>query len=90
MPPTDNFRSSADRATDHFPINGTAITPNDSVDLGFTTRSIWVGMAGHIEVIPLGKTTPVIYKNVPAGRFRIRATRVRAAGTTATDLVGEE
>lgn len=88
--PSDSFDSLPDRSTAHFPKNGKAITTSDTVDLSFVTRSIWVGVTGDIAIIPYGNTTAVTYKAVPAGRWNVRATRVMATNTTATNLVAEE
>lgn len=89
-PPSDSFDSLPDRSTSHFPKNGTAVTTSDSTDLGFVTRSIWVGVTGDIKITPFGNSTGVVYKAVPVGRLNVRATRIWATGTTATNLVAEE
>ena len=65
------------------------ITPADNTDLAFVTRRISVGTGGNLAVMTKDGQT-VIYKNLPDGSEKvIRATRVLATGTTATDLVGE-
>lgn len=96
----DKFRiTEADQpATEAF-----AITPNDSADLTYTTRSLYVGSAGDIVVDMYGPvggadamsrnivTNPmtVTFKNVPAGAvLPICVRRVRATNTTAGSLVG--
>lgn len=66
-----------------------AITPNDSAELPFVTSKIWVGSAGDIEVIMVDDSVSVILANVPAGTLLdLRVKQVKAAGTTAGDLVG--
>lgn len=66
-----------------------AITPNDGADLAVYTRAIYVGGAGNISVIPLVGSTPVTFVGLQAGQLLpIRVKRVRATGTTATDIVG--
>lgn len=65
-----------------------AITPNDSTDLAKSTRSIWVGGAGNVELVTVSGET-VTFSGAAAGSIiPIRAQRVRATGTTATNLVG--
>lgn len=66
-----------------------AITPNDSVDLALTTRGIYAGATGDISVILDDDTVAVLFVGVPVGTtLAIRASRVRATGTTAANLVG--
>ena len=66
-----------------------AITPNDSTDLSVFTRAIYVGVGGDISVIPLAGSTPVTFVGLQAGQLLpIRVKRVRASGTTATNILG--
>lgn len=86
---TDPFRSNSDSpnapAADAF-----AIVPSDALELPQVTKAIYVGTAGHITLRPLRASADVVYRNVPAGSYlMIRASHVRATGTTAADLVGE-
>lgn len=64
-----------------------AITPDDSTDLGHTSRSLYVGTSGDIAVHMVGETSAVIFKAVASGVLPIRVDRVLATGTTAGDLV---
>lgn len=67
---------------------GVAVTPSDSVDLSDMTRGIYVGGAGAVSLL-LGGGQTVILPAVPAGTMlRIRAKRINATGTTATNIVG--
>ncbi len=63
------------------------VTPNDSTDMGFTCRSLYVGVSGDVAVHMAGEATPVIFKSVPIGVLPIRVDRVLATGTTASDIV---
>jgi len=63
------------------------VTPDDAIDLGNTSRSIYVGSAGDIAVHMVGESAAVIFKSVPVGILPIRADRVLATGTTALDIV---
>lgn len=65
-----------------------AITPNDSADLAFATRAIYVGGAGNLAV-QMQLDGAVTFVAVPAGSILpIRVARVLATGTTATNLIG--
>jgi len=67
--------------------NAFAITPNDSADLSYTTRAIYVGGSGNVKATLVGGDT-VTFSSVPVGVLWIRATKVFATGTTATNLLG--
>lgn len=64
------------------------ITPSDTEDLAETTRSIYVGGDGNLNV-DMADGTTVLFTAVKAGSvIPIRVSRVRATSTTATALVG--
>jgi hypothetical protein len=83
MAPRDRFpyAGSLDSAADGF-----AVSPSDSNDLNDLPRALWVGGAGDVALaLPSGN---VVLKGVQAGTLiSIRPIRVRATGTTATDIV---
>lgn len=63
-----------------------AVTPSDTEDLARVTRALNVGVAGTIRVTTIEDTTADIY--VVAGAvFPVRAKRIWATGTTATNIV---
>jgi hypothetical protein len=63
------------------------VTPNDSTDLSYATKALYVGVGGNISIDTVGGDSAVILIGVPTGSILpIRATRVRATGTTATDI----
>lgn len=65
-----------------------SVTPNDTTDLPNIPRALWIGTGGNIALVPKGQTTGVIIQNVPDGTLLpIRAKRITAAGTTATDII---
>ena len=65
-----------------------SITPDDATDLTITTRALLVGGAGDVSVILAGDSAPVTLAGLLAGTvYPLRITRVRATGTTATNLV---
>lgn len=66
-----------------------AIVPGND-PLPFVTSAIYVGQGGHVCLRPVRSDSDVTYRNVPSGSYlTVRASHVRAVGTTATDLVGE-
>lgn len=63
------------------------IAPSDVADLPGPgiSEGIYVGGAGDVAVDTAGGENSVVFSAVPAGTIlRIRATRVRTTGTTAT------
>jgi hypothetical protein len=66
-----------------------AITPSDSTNLSPPTRYLYVGGAGDLAVKALDDTAAVTLKAVPVGTLiPVRAVRVMATNTTATNIVG--
>lgn len=68
--------------------NGKAITPHDSNALSPPTAAIWVGGAGNITLRLTGDTADTVLNGALAGTiYYLRASHIRATGTTATNLV---
>jgi hypothetical protein len=66
-----------------------AIAPSDTTDLTVPARSLYIGTAGNVEVIAIDDTAPQIFTAVPAGTILpVTVKRVRAAGTSATGIIG--
>lgn len=66
-----------------------AITPNDAATLPVVPRAIYVGTGGTLTLRALDSSGDVMFKNVVAGQvLDVRASHVRATGTTAADLIG--
>lgn len=87
--PSDRFSAYAD-SLDAPAVQAFAIVPSDAAELPAVTKAIYVGSSGDVALRPLRGAADVTYRNVPGGAYlTIRATHVRAAGTTAGDLVGE-
>lgn len=64
-----------------------AVVPNDGADIATLPRAIYVGTAGHVAVQMAGGQS-VTFSNVAAGAIlAVRARRVMATGTTASNLV---
>jgi hypothetical protein len=69
--------------------NAASVTPSDTVDLPTASKRLWVGGAGNVKVNTVGGST-VTYTGVLAGSYLIvRASRVYATLTTATNIVAE-
>lgn len=66
-----------------------AIAPSDTVPLTSVTKAIYVGGTGDVLLKSVDGVADVNFTAVPAGAILpVRAEFVRAAGTTATGLVG--
>jgi len=98
IPNTDRFSGQyADAArggnVDWPATRALAITPSDGADLTWITRAIYVGVSGDVKVdmgdkdTVSGQGVGIVFKAVPVGLLHIRARRVYATGTTATNLV---
>lgn len=65
-----------------------AITPSDETNFSRTTRGIYVGTTGNVVVV-FDDASTVTFTSVPAGMILpVRAIRVNATSTTASNLVG--
>ena len=70
------------------PSRGVAITPNNGTDLSYPIRGLMVTGAGDVSVVTTDGDTVTLPSLQPGVQYAIRATRVRATGTTATGIVG--
>ena len=69
-------------------INAVAITPDDDNDLATIARSVYIGGAGDLAVILEGDTVAVTFSGMLVGVvYSIRAKRINATNTTATNIV---
>lgn len=66
-----------------------AVTPSDVTDLADPTQAVYVGTGGDVEAILVGDTGNArVFKNVNSGQvLPIQVTRIKAANTTATDIL---
>lgn len=64
-----------------------AVTPDDDANLPVITRAIAVGGEGFVQVTTMMGDTGRVFV-VPGAPFPVRAARIWATGTTATDIVG--
>lgn len=69
-------------------LDGFTVTPSDANDVEYTTRALWVGGAGAVSV-EFKSGTVATFAGVPAGTILpIRVNKVRATGTTASNIIG--
>jgi len=64
-----------------------AITTSDSADLADVSRAIYVGVTGNVKVDMVQGGTVTLLAAVAGSVLPIRASRVYATGTTATNLI---
>lgn len=83
----DRFQSHAG-SLDGPATNAFAISPHDTNPLAETTRALYVGGPGAV-VVELISGAEVTFANVAASSLLpVRVTRVKATGTTATQMLG--
>lgn len=86
---TDSFPGAPRQLT--YPAAGAvAVSPNDTTNLTFTTRGVYVGTTGNLTVIMQGDAslTPVTFASVQAGSLLpLRVIRVMTTNTTASNIV---
>lgn len=84
--------------TDHFQLHGDAVAspsrapfavvPHDTDALPTIPKALYVGTAGDLVLRGAGGTADVTFRNVAAGQvLDVRASHVRATGTTAGAIV---
>ena len=67
-----------------------AITPHDVNELPVVPKGIYVGTGGDVTLRGIRGAADVTYRNLPdASYIAVRASHVRATGTTASNLIGE-
>lgn len=66
--------------------SASAVTPDDSADLAVASRALYVGGAGDLHVT-LVSGDDITLTAAIQGWHPVRAARVWATGTTATDIV---
>lgn len=79
-----NFGASLISPAEH----ATAITPNDDADLTYVTRALYVGGDGNVTGITAGGETITVVGLLAGMLYPFRFVRIKATGTSATNLVG--
>ncbi|MEH3040045.1 MAG: hypothetical protein PGN21_08270 [Sphingomonas paucimobilis] len=68
----------------------TTVVPSDTVALNPVPRGIYVGTGGDVTIRPVGSTVDVTYRNLTDSSYiGVRASHVRATGTTALNMIAE-
>lgn len=76
-----------DRDQDGSVLRVRAVTPSDSAELALgIARGIYVGVGGDVSFVDIEGNT-VLLKNASNGYHPIAMQRVRASGTTATNIL---
>lgn len=84
---TDAFSHRADsaEAPSSHPIT---VIPSDTEPLAATPKALYIGSGGTVVLRTASGTPDVTFKNIASGQILpVRAKYVRAAGTTAADIV---
>lgn len=69
-------------------LGALSVTPNDSTDLSQPIRSVTIGSPGTLSYVSSIDGQTYITASLPAGSYPLFASRIRATGTTATDITG--
>ena len=65
-----------------------AVMPNDTAPLPTVPKYLYVGGGGTVVLRTVDSQADVTFVNVPDGGYLyVRASHIRASGTTATDIV---
>lgn len=85
----DNFtpHQDAENAPSRAPY---AVSPHDSNALPLIPKGLYIGIGGDVTLRGIGASADVTYRNLPdASYIAVRASHVRATGTTASALIAE-
>lgn len=84
---TDEFQGTAQSALTPSE-NAFPVTPDDESPLSSVPKYLYVGSGGSVTLRTLDAAADVVFENVPSGGYLyIRASHVRATGTTAAAIV---
>ena len=85
----DRFEDFRDSAA-HPSRSPYSIIPHDTAALPMVPKGIYVGSGGDVTLRGVEGAEDVVYRNLPdASYIAVRASHVRASGTTAANLIGE-
>lgn len=66
-----------------------AIVPNDTSELPYLTKAVYIGKGGDLVLLVGKSQQPVTFRNVLSGSvLDVRVRAVMSTGTSAGDLVG--
>jgi hypothetical protein len=84
---SDQFASFADHVAAPA-MRAVAVVPHDANALAEVPKALFVGTGGNLVLRGAGGGADVLFKNVASGSvLPIRASHVRATGTSAADIV---
>ncbi len=84
---SDNFASFGSSPTSPSE-SAYAVAPSDTVALPSVPKFLYVGRAGNVTLRTKDSSADVLFENVPAGGYLfVRASHIRATGTTAAGIV---
>lgn len=67
-----------------------AVVPDDNAALPEVPKGLYIGTGGNVRLRGVDATADVTYWNLPdASYIAVRASHVRATGTTAANLIAE-
>lgn len=92
LPTTDRFAKQYGGASEpglSWPAStAVAVTPSNDNDLADgPCRALYIGVAGDVKIDLADTGTAIVFKALPVGFAPLRAKRVYATGTAATDIV---
>lgn len=65
-----------------------SVVPSDTIPLPVTPKALYIGTGGTLVLRTASGTGDIAFKNLASGQILpVRAQYVRAAGTTAADIV---
>jgi hypothetical protein len=64
-----------------------SVVPSDSVNLAFPCRGVYIGGTGNLSLISPNGETVTLVGLIGGQIYPFAATRIRATGTTATDIL---
>ncbi|WP_145104666.1 spike base protein, RCAP_Rcc01079 family [Cereibacter sediminicola] len=68
-------------------LGALAVTPSDGIDLATAIRAVTIGGGGTLAFVGADGAIHTT-GDLPAGTYALRASRIRATGTSATDITG--
>lgn len=84
---TDRFKQMA-RSANTPSEHAFTVSPSDTVPLEAVPKYIYVGGGGSVTLRATDSRDDVVFENVPSGSYLyVRASHIRATGTTATAIV---
>ena len=68
-------------------FHATVVSPNDSLDLTYDTRGLYIGGDGDLKVTTAGGDVLTFYNATAGSIIPVRVIRVWSTGTSATNII---